>query len=236
MIRTSFLAIVLSTSFAFFPVQSASAGVYRIESVVHGTTGGFGHTLFHAARNITSGEVLARFDATPGSSNYYHSNAGVLHFEGDLFSDAALTNQIGTVLATSNSLDGQDLGDGVWDGGLAGTIDFAFTFTDTSNRFHEYLHEQTGQTTHFNISINYLDRQYGGVEPLFANSLDRDAGLLTLWGADGDVSTGSFGPSILGSDIVFQLVPVPEPTGILIWAGVGVCLLLGRSLRRSLRE
>lgn len=233
------LATLIGTTLVGVSTTANASLIFRVDEVVHGVTGGFGHSLFHSARNITGGQRLAYFDLDPNAgpdTNFYVPQSGRLNFHGIMFSDQARTQQIGTFVANSSNLYGDDLSDNNWDNDLVGSITFDLSFTDTNSAFAQYMANELGaSSTEISATLNYVDRRYGGVEPLFANSADLETGLLTLWGADGDVdSNGRFGPSILGSDIVLNMTQAPEPTSIALWllAGGG-CALLARRRRSA---
>lgn len=188
----------------------ASATPWTIDSVLNGTDGGFGYSSFHNASggNPMSGSSYGGI-SNVGSGSYDDVSgafSGSFAIGGDTFT------LIGNMLFSSNYLAGAST--------LA--IDFA---TGTTNLIDTTIGFMPGD-----ICCNGNANGTPGLDP---NSFDASTGILTLWGANGFVSSGTnvgtyYVNETLGMDIRLQLSQVPEP-GMLMLLGMG---LLGLGLRR----
>ena len=217
-----FLATAIAT--LTFSIH-AHATVWNIDSVLHGSDGGFGYSVFHTASgsNVMSGSVLG--DITNVISGTYDDTTGAFSatFEVDPVGSANTTFTLnGNLLFSSNFLATPST--------LA--IDFAVPNTHLVDTVLGFVPGDICCSGNTNTTP--------GLDP---NSFDASAGIISLWGANGFLAnaTGSrvadyYYDSTLGMDLRLQLSPtsVPEPSTLAL-LGLGIAAI-GVARRRSAKS
>ena len=204
-------------------VGFTSAQAAQIIATPTESSGGFRHNVFHTAgsRNGTSGTVLAWYDLDMTQTSTWDSGTGALTLYVDVFTNSSLTTLIGKATGTSPDLAGANFSaPGSQDGGLIGTIDWTFDAPVAA---------VLGTPS---ITMSFIDHDYATSSDGFnANSLELP--IVTLWGADGtyDDMTGAFdtNSTTLGTDLTFQVVPVPAA----VWFFGSALGLLGWIRRKA---
>jgi hypothetical protein len=179
------------------------------------TGGGFLHNVFHSANSGggTSGTIWAwmDLDTSYGASNDWNAATGALEIHVNIYSNSALTSFKGTAVGTSTNLAAANFSaPNSQDGGLLGNIVWDFDAAALA-----YLQGKDAAITDL-LSQAFVDRNYATSTNGFqANSLANNS--VTLWGADSaalnhTLTSGSnfnTATTILGTDLVFTVVPVP---------------------------
>lgn len=192
------------------------------------TGGGFLHNVFHSANTNggASGTIWAwmDLDTSYGASNDWNAATGALELHVNVYSDSALTSFQGTAVGTSADLLGTNFSaPNTQNGGLLGNIVWDFDAAALA-----YLQGKDAAITDL-LSQAFVDRNYATSTNGFqANSLANNS--VTLWGADTaalnhTLTSGdnfNTATTILGTDLVFTVVPVPAA----VWLfGSGLAVL-----------
>jgi hypothetical protein len=209
---------------------TASAASLTIVSTPTEVSGPFRHNVFHAASGSggASGSIYAWLNLdTTGPASTWDSTTGALTLYLDVFSDQAQTTKVGSAIGTSVNLDSANMNTtGNQDGGIIGNISWDF---DAGALAH--MQGNDGDILN-NTSQVFIDDNYATSTAGYqANTYDN--GFVTLWGADTDALIDS-GPSFttgttFGTDLVFQVVPVPAA----VWLFGSSLGLLGWMRRRA---
>ncbi|MEZ5563762.1 MAG: VPLPA-CTERM sorting domain-containing protein [Gammaproteobacteria bacterium] len=200
------------------------------------TGGGFLHNVFHSANanGGASGTIWAwvDLDTSYGASNDWNAATGALEIHVNIYADSALTSLQGTAVGTSANLLGANFSaPNAQNGGLLGNIVWDFDAAALA-----YLQSKDAAITDL-LSQAFVDRNYvTSANGFQANSLANNS--VTLWGADSAalLNTNTSGSNfdtattILGTDLVFTVVPVPAA----VWLfGSGLAVLGAVRRRRT---
>lgn len=192
------------------------------------TGGGFLHNVFHSANAAggASGTIWAwmDLDTSFGASNDWNAGTGALEIHVNVYSNSALTSLQGTAVGTSANFLGANLSaPNTQNGGLIGNIVWDFDAAALA-----FLQTKDAAITDL-LSQAFVDRNYATSTNGFqANSLANNS--VTLWGADSaslnhTLTSGdnfNTATTILGTDLVFTVVPVPAA----VWLfGSGLAVL-----------
>jgi hypothetical protein len=200
------------------------------------TGGGFLHNVFHSANVAggTSGTIWAwmDLDTSYGASNDWNAATGALEIHVNVYANSALTSLQGTAVGTSSNLAGANFSaPNTQNGGLLGNIVWDFDAAALA-----YLQTKDAAITDL-LSQAFVDRNYATSTNGFqANSLAGNS--VTLWGADSAslVSTLTSGANfntattLLGTDLVFTVVPVPAA----VWLFGSALAALGIARRQRI--
>lgn len=178
-----------------------------IVSMPSDSIGPFRHNVFHSAETAggAGGEILAWFDLNTSESSSWDPESGALSLSINIFSDEAMTDQVGSAFAFSSDLMGNNFNG--FDGGTIGSITFQFDALALG-----FLGLSGDMTMSF-LDQDYASNSTGDI----ANSWQN--GMVTLWGSDAVPS--------LGVDMMMEM---SEP-GILLLMGLGL-IGLGATARR----
>lgn len=228
MTRASRFGFALGVTCMVASLSAPFAHAATIIATPQETSGGFLHNVFHSANSNggASGTIWAWFDLDTSfaASNDWNAATGALEIHINVYANSALTSFQGTAVGTSSNLFGANFSaPNTQDGGLLGNIvwDFdaaALAFLQTKDAAITDLLDQAF------VDRNYVTSTIG----FQANSLANNS--VTLWGADTAslnhtlTSGANFdtGTTILGTDLVFTVVPVPAA----VWLfGSGLAML-----------
>lgn len=222
-------AVGLAAALLGLPVTAAT-----IVATPQETGGGFLHNVFHSANASggASGTIWAwmDLDTSFGASNDWNAATGALEIHVNVYSNSALTSFQGTAVGTSTNLLGANFSaPNTQNGGLIGNIVWDFDAAALA-----YLQTKDAAITDL-LSQAFVDRNYATSTNGFqANSLANNS--VTLWGADSAslISTATSGSNfntattVLGTDLVFTVVPVPAA----VWLFGSALAVLGAARRR----
>ena len=188
---------VAAAVFAAIMSMPASAAVYNILEVQNGTSSGFGHTLFHSARYLTGGAVLANAANNQTNVGTYDDGSGAI-------SIAFALAEGGSVTGTGN------LDFGVAGGSKIGDITFSFSGAPSPLGSSSFV-------------LSFVQKIYtGGDSPQDPNSFTSTGGnewIMALWGAD-NYSANPYHwkyYSTIGADLRLKLAPVPIPAALVLF-------------------
>jgi hypothetical protein len=216
-------SVILIAGFAARPASADP--LWQITGIDHGTTAGFGYTMWHAASSGTgtNGDKLARMSLDPNKESMLDPAASTLEIHAILFDGTSLSGggqpsgtEIGTVAGKSTDINVSQLADGNAMPLVDFTIEWVFRFIAKPDPDKSKLEKQLltryapDANGDIRVTLSYFDRGYAGESGgIFANSLveptQATAGILTLWGADNPNAEGQFPDSVIGSDIVAYL-------------------------------
>jgi hypothetical protein len=224
----------------------APAGAVTLVDSPQQPAGPFRHNAFHDADSLggAGGSILAWIDLDTGfgAGNFWDLGTGDFQGHFDVFSDSALSSQIGTAVATGN-VSPTALADLVEQNLVVGTLSWDIDLgAGVGSDLYQHLETSFGAEADDvweGITQSFADVHYAtSSDGRTANTFDGVD--LTLWGADGSFSgssllggpggMGGFGSSAsLGLDLA---VTTPEPaTAALL--GVGLVALAARGRRRQ---
>ncbi len=214
---------------------SARANVLTITSTPQENTGSFLHNVFHTADSNggAGGSILAWFDLDTTQSSTWDPVSGALSLHVNVYSDAGLSNLIGTAHGVhgSDALEGSDFN--AFDNSMIGVIDWNIDLTGAS-AFATYMTGKLGAQPSggWTLGLQYADHNYvTSSQGYRANSWEN--GAVTLWGADGTRRANGyqFDNAILGTDLVFTARAVPIPGAMALGAiGLGFAGLIRRRM------
>lgn len=240
--RFSFLAGLLLALVG----TTAHAASMTIVATPQETGAPFAHNVFHSASGLggASGTIFAWFlldtSLAPGEVNAWDPVTGALEIHVNVYSTSAHTTLVGTAIGVSSNLfianmNAPDAQNGGLIGNITWTIDAgALAFINGQPAAVPAVAATTSQA--------FVDRKYtattaGGFQP---NSTNIVGGMrtVTLWGADTAslLNTATSGDNFntvttsLGTDLVFQVVPLPAP---LLLLGSGLVALVGLRHRQA---
>jgi hypothetical protein len=224
--------IRLAVAFVFLLTLPAvvTASPLVIMSTPQSTSGPFLHNVFHTASSNggAGGQIKAWFDLDPGFTSTYDPMTGALLLHVEIFSNSALTNQIGTAVGTGTGLVGSALNANL--DAVVGEISWSFnmSLSGGTDGLSTYMASQSlGTGTAYSVTQTVLDTDFVPSATNVPNSWDGQS--LSLWGADGYTGGTSFNNAKLGVDVV---AAVPEPSSI-VALGLGLLAAARARRRRS---
>jgi len=181
---------------------SAHATLWQLDSIEHGTDGGFGFSSFHDASDETpmTGSVLA---TVTGGSGFFNDSTG----EFDL--DLTLDSGTGDTAELSGTL------------GFSGFGFLGATSTVSVDGTAAFLSEVTDMT----FLSGDLCCSGGSDDPNSFIGTTPGTAVMSLWGADGYVSGEGYVNNSVGTDLRLTMVAVPAP-GTLALLGLATLGLL----------